>query len=169
MNTENQVKPFKYTPEYAEQVKEYNSNILNLDVRFEKIIPLQFIIVRCYINEPTITESGLVIPHKEVYEVQTKSGVGSAREYETDWPYSYKAVVVAVPAGMTSIKRGEIVQLSRNAVQVRIIGKEPNVMPVVVNGFTHIDSKNDVPPKDVTDPDYGYILIPVSEIIAKYA
>lgn len=165
---ESSIKAFKYTPEYADQAKQYNLNLTNLDSRYTSVKPIHKVIVRCALNEPQVTESGLVLPYKQLLSVQTNAGTGKVGEYETDWPYSEKAIVVSVPDHITSIKQGDIIQLSRDAVQNRVIGQGANAFPVVVNGFVHVDSKHDVTPKDITDVDYGYVLVSISDITAKY-
>ena len=164
--TENNVTAFKYSSEYVDQVKEYNSKVTDLDPLYTSIKPLQQLVVRAFLIEPKVSETGLITPFKEALEVPTKSGVGTTREYETDWPYNQKAVIVAVPSGTHSLKVGDIVQLSPRAIQVAMKGKGNNVEPVIANGFIHVDSGLFMPPKDLKDPHYGYVLIQHNDIQA---
>lgn len=165
-NSENSLNAYKYSPEYVEQVKEYNSKVVDLDPQYTSIRPLQQLIIRAFLIEPKISESGLVTPFKEVLQVPTKSGVGAAREYETDWPYNQKGVIVSVPAGMTSLKVGDIVQLSPRAIQVGMKGSGNNASPVIANGFIHVDSGLFEIPKDVDNKHYGYVLVQPNDIQA---
>lgn len=165
---ETNIHAYKYQPEYAEQAKQYNKTLLNLNPDYTNITPLRKILVRCYVIEPTVTEGGLVMPYKQMLSYQTKSGQGKAGEFETDWPYADKAVVVSVPDGTTLIKQGDLVQLTRNAVEIRVAAEGNNAVPIIANGFVHVDSKNEMTPKNMDDPDYGYVLVSLGEIEAKY-
>lgn len=162
----NNLNAYKYSPEYVDQVKEYNGKVVELDPQYTSVRPLQQLIVRAFLIEPKVSESGLVTPFKEVLDIPTHSGVGKAREYETDWPYNQKGVIVAVPTGMTSLKVGDIIQLNPRAIQIGMKGKGNNATPVVVNGFIHVDSGLFEPPKDVTNQHYGYVLIQPNDVQA---
>lgn len=166
--TESNLQAFKYSMEYAEQAKEYNQNVENLDSNYKSIKPNHQLIVRCFLIEPKVSETGLVTPFKEILEVPTQSGVGTHREFETDWPYATKGVIVSVPNGTQSFKVGDIVQLSPRAVQVALKGKGNNAQVLIANGFMHVDSKLFSPPKDVTNEHYGYILVSPQEVQATY-
>lgn len=168
VKAETNIHAYKYQPEYAENAKLYNQNLSVLNPDYTNIVPLRKVIVRCFVIEPTVTEGGLVLPYKQMLSYQTKSGQGKAGEFETDWPYADKAVVVSVPEGTTLIKQGDIVQLTRNAIEIRVAADGNNAVPVIANGYVHVDSKNEQTPKDMTDPDYGYVLISLGEIEAKY-
>lgn len=164
--TESNLQEFKYSMEYAEQAKTYNQNVEVLDESYKAIKPNHQLIVRCFLIEPKVSETGLVTPFKEVLQVPTQSGVGTHREFETDWPYATKGVVVSTP--IQSFKVGDIVQLSPRAVQVALKGAGNNAQVLIANGFMHVDSGLFSPPKDVTSPHYGYILVAPAEIQAVY-
>jgi len=167
-NEENTITAFKYTPEYLEQAKTYNANIRTLDKTYADLTPIRQLVVRCFLIEPEVTESGLITPYKQILQVPAASGQpGKWYEFETDWPYKNKAVVVAVPDDTSIVKVGDLVQLSPQAIQVRVLGSGHNAMPVISNQFVHVNSKNEVTPKDISDPDYGYILITTADIQVK--
>ena len=163
------IQVYKNTPEYAEDAKNYNNSLTTLDPTYSGIKPLNKIIVRCFLNEPVVLSSGLTLPYKEMLSYKTQSGQYKAGEFETDWPYKDKAVVVAVPEGTTVVQPGDIIQLYPTAVDVRVIGQGNNIKPVVANYFVQVDSVNvKNAPTKISDPDYGYVLITLGDIIAKY-
>ena len=164
--TESNLQEFKYSMEYAEQAKNYNQNVEVLDESYKAIRPNQQLIVRCFLIEPKVSETGLVTPFKEVVEIPTKGGQGIWREVDTDWPYAKKGVIVSSP--IQSFKVGDIVQLSPRAIQIVPVGTGSNAQIIIANGFLHVDSGLFSPPKDVTSPHYGYILVAPAEIQAVY-
>ena len=64
--TENNVTAFKYSSEYVDQVKEYNSKVTDLDPLYTSIKPLQQLVVRAFLIEPKVSETGLITPFKAV-------------------------------------------------------------------------------------------------------
>lgn len=157
----------KYTTEYFEQVKNYNSNLTTLNSLYSKVTPLNKILVRPFLIQPDITESGLIIPYKQTIPVPTKSGVGTTKDVESDFPYSPKAVVISVPEGNTTIKPGDVVFLSRKAIQMLVIGTGADAELRVENAFVHPDSGLYDLPKDLTSIHYGYVMVDYFQIEAK--
>lgn len=143
---------------------EYNSNITNFDPLYASIQPLQKILVRVFLSEPSRTEAGLLTPYKQTLPVPTQSGVGSLMEMESPWPYSNKAIVVAVPQ-MTSLKVGDVVQL--DMAPVRIAGNAQNATIVVPSAYMHPDANTTLLSTNPSSKHYGYLLIPTHEISVK--
>ena len=156
---------FKYTDLYNEQVLAYNANLTTLDPMYAEIKPLHEILVRFYLHEPQIVGS-LVMPFKQVVPVPTKSGVGTYEEIESDFPFRLKAVVIAAPES-NQLKPGDMVMLSRRAIQMTVVGTAANKHIVVEQGFVHPDSMLHDVPTDVTSQHYGYGLVQFHEIKAK--
>lgn len=159
---------FKYTPEYMQQVKDYNTNLKNLDTQYTSIKPLHEILVRVYLHEPQVVGAPgheVVMPFKQEIPVPTKSGVGDYKVIEPDFPYKMKAVVIAAPES-NQLKAGDEVFLSRKAIHLTVVGTAANANIVVDNGFVHPDSGLFEPPTDVTNPHYGYALVQYHEVKA---
>ena len=133
----------KYTKEYYDQVIKYNANLLTLDEQYQKVTPLTKILVRPFLIQPDITESGLIFPYKQTIPIPTKSGQGSTKDVESDFPYSPKAIVVSVPENNTTLKPGD------------------------ENAFVHPDAGLYDLPKDLTNTHYGYVLVEQFQIEAK--
>lgn len=157
----------KYTKEYYDQVIKYNANLLTLDEQYQKVTPLTKILVRPFLIQPDITESGLIFPYKQTIPVPTKSGVGTTKDVESDFPYSPKAVVISVPENNTTLKPGDIIFLSRKAIQMVVIGTAADAELRVENAFVHPDAGLYDLPKDLTNTHYGYVLVEQFQIEAK--
>ena len=143
----------------------YNQNITTLDELYSKITPLHDIIVRVYLIEPKISESGLMLPYKDTVPVSTQNGMAKWAEVTHDFPYATKAVVVSVPHG-SNLEPGMIVQISPNQVRAEVIGQSNNATIHIKNAFVHVDKGDNYPPKNVTDRHYGYLMVPYYEIKA---
>ena len=161
------IQSYKCTPEYVEALKQYNSQVTNLDENYTRIKPLNKIIVRCFVHEPRVSESGLITPMKQLVDVTTNSGAGVQRVVESDWPYRTKGVVVAVPDNYPTLQAGDIIQMTGLATDIKVMGASDNAFLMVRNGYVQVDSENLLPPQDITDADYGYILISMGDVVAK--
>ena len=161
------IQSYKCTPEYVEALKQYNSQVLTLDENYTRIKPLNKIIVRCFVHEPRVSESGLITPMKQLVDVTTNSGAGVQRVVESDWPYRTKGVVVAVPDNYPTLQAGDIIQMTGLATDIKVMGASDNAFLMVRNGYVQVDSENLLPPQDITDADYGYILISMGDVVAK--
>ena len=158
------------TVEYLEEkdlqaIRDYNSSITELDPMYKSVKPLHEILVRVFLTEPRITESGLILPHREVVPIRTANGIGNWAEVHSDFPYSTKAVVVSVPEN-SLLKPGMIVQIAPNQVKAEVVGTSNNAFITIKSAFIHADSGETLPPKDVTNKNYGYLLIPLYDIKA---
>lgn len=159
-----QIKEDVMTDQEVNDIKEYNRNITNLDPLYANIKPLHDILVRVYLIEPQLSESGLFLPHTEEVPVKTQNGIG-VWNVTTGFPYSTKAVVVAVPDG-SNLQPGNIVQLAPNQIKADVVGASNNAIVTVKNAFLHSDRGSVIPPKDVTNQHYGYLLVPYYEVKA---
>lgn len=140
---------------------EYNRNITNLDPLYTSIKPVSKTLVRIFLFEPSKTESGLLIPYKQTLPAPTQNGMGTLLEMESPYPYSNKAIVVAIP-GYSTAKVGDIVQLESQ--MVRVAGTGQNAQVVVPYGYMHPDANTFIAPIDSSNRHYGYLLIPTQEI-----
>lgn len=156
---------FKYTDEYMKIVQDYNKDILNLDEQYTSVQPLHEILVRFYLHEPTVIGS-MVMPFKTHVPVPTKSGVGNYEELESDYPFQLKGVVISAPES-NPLKAGDVIYLSRKAIQMNVIGTGANRRIIVDQGFIHPDSQLHDIPTDPSNPHYGYGLVQYHDIKAK--
>jgi hypothetical protein len=159
----NNIKDEMMSQSELESVFNYNNNIRNLDSTYMNVKPLNKVLVRVFLLEPSKTEGGLLIPQKQVLPVPTNSGVGSLMEIESPYPYSNKAIVVSTPSA-TSLKVGDIVQLE--SAPVRIAGSGHNASVVVPNGYMHPNANTIILPTDPSNMHYGYLLVPSFDIMA---
>lgn len=158
----NSIKDEIMTQEQLESVFKYNENVTKLDELYTSVRPLNKVLVRVFLLEPSKTDNGLLIPHKQVLPVPTNSGVGSLMEMESPYPYSNKAVVVSAPQ-MVSVKPGNIVQLE--SAPVRVAGAGHNASIVVPYGYMHPDANSVIISTDPSNRHYGYLLVPSHEIM----
>lgn len=157
----------KYTKKYLDEVIAYNDKLLELDELYCNVTPMSKILVRPYLITPDVTPSGLIVPYKQTVPVPTNSNVGKYADIESDFPYSPKAVVVSVPDHYTGLKKGDVIFLSRKAIQLLVLGTGANAELRVEGGFVHPDAGLFDLPKDVKDRHYGYVLIDAFNIDAK--
>lgn len=158
----NSIKDELMTQEQLQAVFNYNESVTELDTLYTSVRPLNKVLVRVFLLEPSKTENGLLIPHKQVLPVPTNSGVGSLMEMESPYPYSNKAVIVSAPQ-MVSVKPGNIVQLE--SAPVRISGVGHNASIVVPYGYMHPDANSVIISTDPANRHYGYLLVPSHEIM----
>lgn len=160
------IKEESYSKEQNERILNYNRTLGTIDPKYATVQPLQDILVRVFLIEPEVTESGFIVPHKEILPVPTNLGVGQYAEAESPFPYSKKAVVVSVPSDFTKLKQGDIVYLSGNPVEAKIIGSASNAYFKVKNEFFMSDTIKNTP-LDITSPHYGYLMVSPYDIKAK--
>lgn len=142
----------------------YNQNINNHLDEYTNFVPTRKIIVRCYVMEYYMENGILQIPDLQV-PVRTANGVGHKGFEKSPWPYSRKAVVVAVPPNHDVYKPGDLVLLDRGVTLTA--PKQNSEMPFhMPKGFT-TDSWNDMePPHSMKSEHYGYLILePLSEIL----
>jgi hypothetical protein len=155
--------------EELESIIAYNNNITTLDEDYARVQPMSKILVRSFLLEPNKSEHGLLEPHKQLISIPTNAGVGSLMEIESPFPYSDKAIIVAVPEGYTSIKPGDIVQLESNPIKPVTQGHGANATIFIPHSYMHPDAKSLEIPRNSSDKHYGYLLIPYHEISTKIA
>ncbi len=160
------IKEVSYSPEENEKLLNYNRTILNLNPKYTAVTPLQDILVRCFLIEPEVTESGFIVSHKEILPIPTNLGQGTYAEAESPFPYSKKAVVVSVPQEFTKLKVGDIVYLSNNPVEAKIIGSASNAYFKVKNEFFLSDTIKSTP-VDFSSEHYGYLMVAPYDVKAK--
>lgn len=155
------------TDEYLNKLRVYNENLNNKGVEYTQycdVQPLHNVLVKVFVKEPEITESGLLKPYKQIVPVPTKAGYGDWAEIESPYPYDTLAIVVAKPDPITTIKVGDMVLLNKNPVEAKVLGQSNEAYITIPNAFTRPEWKEETPPKDPESIHYGYLLIPVYEI-----
>jgi len=152
--------------------KEYNDNLKNLDPTYASLEPQHGFILRCFVftgNEYASEESTLVIGNYGLPKVQIthERGKEFIKEEIVD-PYAYRgnAVIVAIPNGENFYKAGDLVQLDPPTTVAPFPGRN-FVVPKF--SYLHPNSKNPDVPKDLTDPDFGYVIVGRNQIILRYA
>lgn len=152
------------TQDQLKAIFEYNKNIQNLDTDYSSITPTSKVLVRVFLLEPYTTDNGILEPHTQLLRVPTNSGYGSTVSLESPFPYSNKAVVVAVPPSFSMIKPGNIVQLETNPIKPIVTGSGANASVHVPFAYMHPSAPSFEIPRDSRDKHYGYLLIPFHEI-----
>lgn len=143
----------------------YNADILNMLPEYKEFVPTGKVVVRCFVMEYYKKNGVLQIPE---IEVPVKTSNGYAVEYITNspYPFSRRAVVVAVPEGMETYKPGDHVLLPTHVILATKINKNaPFHLPKAFTMDTWLGTE---PPTNMLDPHYGYLLLePRSEILGK--
>lgn len=148
------------------RIKEYNSNIAIIDPLYANVTPLSAYIVRVFLFEPK-QEDGVLIPYKQLVSVPTANGQAEFAEIESPYPYSNKAIIISTPVTSGLLKQGDIVQLGSNPVKPQVQGRSHNATVAIPAAYIHPNAGTFQIPTKLTDPNYGYLLIPIHEIIAK--
>ncbi len=155
------------TQEELQAIFTYNTSVTTLDTDYASLTPTSKILVRVFLHEPNKSEDGLFEPYKQLIPVQTNANVGTLYHIESPFPYSNKAVIVAVPDGYTSIQPGNIVQLESNPIKPIASGNGANAIVQIPHGYMHVTAPSLEIPRDPTNKHYGYLLIPYHEISVK--
>lgn len=155
-----------WSQEELTQIQEYNANITTINPLYESVTPLTGYIVRVFLFEPK-QENGVLLPYKQLVSVPTMNGQAEFAEIESPYPYSNKAIIVSAPVTSTLLKQGDIVQLGSNPVKPQVQGRGHNATVAIPAAYIHPEAKTFQIPTKLTDPHYGYLLIPLHEIIAK--
>ena len=166
--TEN-IKEENIDTEFFDKLTAYNialTNRENIATEYSKVKPLHNVLVKVFVKEPVVTSSGLLRPYKQIVPVPTQNGYGDWAEIESPYPYDTLAVVIAKPDSLTNVNVNDLVILSKNPVEAKVVGKSNEAYVSIPNNFTLPSWKEETPPKDPTNPNYGYLLIPVYEIKA---
>lgn len=155
--------------ERANSIKQYNANIDQHLSMYPSIKPANSILVRLFLREPRITESGLFLPENNAVDtIEVKRTAASGDRYtqkldESPWKWSTKAIIVALPKFITDYSVGELVQVPFFPTGAR--KKEDESMEMTFQyAFIHCDANTLDIPQDCLDPHFGYALIPTHEI-----
>jgi len=151
--------------EFAKEVSEYNKNISNFDSDYSDMIPNGYqVLVRLFAKEPKL-ENGLYHYNSPQIAVQTTSGVGVKEYVNSPYPFTKKAIVVAVSPRLESeYTPGELVQITDIPVVCPYPGQK-DVIPVY--SFLHHEYDDILPPYSVTHKHFGYFMIPENIINSK--
>lgn len=155
--------------ESISQRKAYNEKITELDPKYSTLQPNAGFILRCFImtgDEGMNDSSSLIIGTEGLPKIPVKTRNGQAvwREVVDKFAYRGKAVIVAVPSVESDYKPGDIVQI--NAPRTACPLPESDFQ-LVEQAYLHPDSKHINAPTDVTDEDFGYVLVSRSQIILR--
>jgi len=147
---------------FAKEVSDYNGSISDFDTDYSEMQPNGLsVLVRLFAKEPKL-ENGLYHYNSPQIAVQTTSGVGIKEYVNSPYPFTKKAIVVAVsPRLQSEYKPGELVQISDIPVVCPFPGQK-DVIPVY--SFLHYEYDDILPPHEVTNKHFGYFMIP-EEII----
>lgn len=159
------IAPTEVTAEMLESVKRYNQNldVTATDELYGSVTPISQVLVKCYLVEPEISESGLITPFTQRVEVPTQSGQGKYEDIELPYLLSPRVKVIAIPANTSAVKPGDIVQLNDRVIQATVVGNGNNRKPMLHNSFVRVDKTSEYP-KDIEDAHFGYLLVSVSDI-----
>ena len=149
-------------------IKDYNAKVLELDPLYTNLIPTEKVLVRVYVMETTRSEGGIILEPTVKVPIPTQNGMGQIGHITTPYPYQTKAVIVSAPHMMRKVEDqpyvpGTIVQLSDAPIKVRVLNKEATDV-TIPSAFTHHEWQFPLPPKDMTNRHYGYLLVRKSEI-----
>lgn len=151
------------------QRKTYNEKVTELNPKYSTLQPNAGFILRCFIlnGDEGMSDSSSLIIGKEGFPkipVKTRNGQAIWQEVVDKYAYRGKAVIVAVPSVETDYKPGDIVQVNTPRTACPLPESD---FQIVENAYLHPDSKHINAPSDVTDEDFGYILISRSQIILR--
>ena len=165
---ENYAPAFEFTDEFDEKLKAYNERIKDIHPDYGAFKPYDKILVRLYTRPLERNSSGLVIPHYEPVQIPTRSNVGNAMVVPSPYPFTRKAVIVALPE-VDYIKNrfniGDTLILAQKQVVARSIGSGDDAAIDIPNKFFLPDFYDRAGmPIDPEDKNYGYILIEPRDI-----
>lgn len=155
-----------WSQDELQQIKTYNENITNLDELYKSIQPINGYVVRVFLFEPQ-DDSGVLIPYKQLVSVPTQNNMAEYAEIESPYPYSNRAIIVASPPTSQFLKAGDIVQLANNPVKPQVQGRGHNATVAIPSAYIHPDANTFQIPTKPNEQHYGYLFIPIHEIIAK--
>lgn len=156
-----------YDQKELELIRTYNANLTTLDPLYASTQPLAMVLVRVFLSEPSISENGLLIPHRQLVQIPTQNGQAILQEIESPFPYSNKAIVVATPPLSSVLKPGDIVQLHSNPIKAQSQGAGKNASIHIPSAYVRPEKGDTLIPTDVTNQHYGYLLISLGEVIVK--
>lgn len=157
----------KSSLDLEKKTTDYNSKVLELNPKYTSLIPLQHIIVRCFLLETVRTESGIIIPPKVIVDIPTNTGVGKKGEVESPFPFSRIAVIVAVPPSYKNnpdspYKVGTRCMLDGSPLKATVQGD--GVLFDLPSGFTHPEWDQLQFPTDFENEHFGYLKVSYRDI-----
>lgn len=163
---EQQLEMAKQWEKNDEAIKNYNKNIGNLDPDYASVMPMARVIVRCYHLEAERTENGVYTAPRIPVKQYTQNGVGVNATFDSPWPFSTKAVLVAAPSYMTSqgvFRIGDILQVHKEVVMAAKPSADADFeLPF---GYTLPDYYDFQPPTSVENKHFGYLAFDPKYII----
>jgi len=147
-------------------ISDYNNNIHNIDELYSSVQPLGAYIVRVFLIEPE-QSNGVFVPYKQLVSVPTQNGMAEYAEIESPFPYSNRAIIVATPPTSSFLSKGDVIQLGSNPVKPQVNGRGNNATVSIPSAYIHPDAKTYEIPRKIDSKHYGYLIVPVHEIIAK--
>lgn len=168
VNDEVEIPIFTLDEEFSEKVAEYNKNVMNLDPDYAGLDMFgENMLVRAHLEEVTYSESGVITKPVTTIPIGTNSGIGELFRVESAFPYTRKAVVVAVPTGyQDKFSPGDVVVVKETMLDIAKAGAANEVKIYPRNGFVHPDGPIIVP-SDPSSKHYGYLLLRPFEIVCK--
>jgi hypothetical protein len=139
---------FNFSEDFDKSLLAYNETIQDFAPEYANTQPLHDILIRSFTAPLERTPNGTIIANRAPLQVPTKSGVG---EVEIDDPFMFtdKAVVVAIPDGVTKLKVGDIIILGHGALKKQLRGRGEEAISVIKNSFIHPNtSKSYLTPTD---------------------
>lgn len=165
------VKKEEHWKEQLAKVQGYNATLTDFADSYKNIKPCWNILVRIYIREPRITDSGLFLPSMEAkdnIEIQKRAGSGdryTQNLIESPFKFATKAVVAAVPEFETKLKTGDTVAIKFvKSIATQFANGDIDI--TYDGAFVHPDSGLLTPPNDYGNENFGYALLPNSYIEA---
>jgi len=142
------------------KIIEYNKSLLVLNPLYSnlKLYNLRDVLVRVFLNEPKLIQNGLLLPGVDQVQVKTQNGQGVKENIDNPFPFKRLAVVVALNENNQSLKIGDVVLIN----QIFTVAPIPGNSSVLEYQFMFLHhSYNDpFPPKDISNPHFGYAMLP---------
>lgn len=153
-----------YNDEQNQKLIDYNANIKNINPKYATLVPRFDVLVRVFVQPMEIGENQVLKPNTIPVTAPTNSGVGYIGSMANPFPYTAKAMVVAVPSEIKDLKPGDVVILADSPVKGVAIGRGDQAVVTIPNKFVHPDEVNKYPldnpvPTDPSDENYGYLII----------
>ena len=154
------VSDFVFDKAFQEAVVKYNEEIWPvIDERHKEFVPAKGLLVRCKCKN-ILDDNGTIIPNFDTIAIPTQNGIGFADNMVNPYPFSKRALVVAVSEQIAkTYQTGDIVSVSHKA---RYIGKNygNHNYDIKLRGeFLHPDSEYNNMPTDPLDEFYGYFIV----------
>lgn len=148
-----------------ELVKQYNTQIKDLNPKYAKLKMLNSVLVRCLAVEPVFVD-GIFQPQPTIVEVNTANGIRSHMDINKVG-YDFKAIVVSAPE-FSNFKQGDIVILDPSVIVPKVVGNPQfGLTQVISSQFFYPDGKSvNIVQPDIKDESYGYIKVQPSSIVA---